>query len=394
MKVLAINGGSSSKKYKLFDKDTELVLADIEFRNHAEGEYVMVINGKKHSILKKDYDYSFDTFVETLQNLNIIEKAEEIDAVVHRVIHGGEKYTEITKINDDVLKDIEGFAEFTPLHSPVVLEIIREIKTAYSNINQYAVFDSSFHLTNEKEQYLYGLPYGYYQNLKVRRYGFHGISYQYVYNKLQNQIVNLDDKKIIICHLGSGSSVCAIKNGKSFDHSFGFTPDENLIMATRSGEVDYDAVNYIKKKLGMTDEDIKKLLNQESGLLGISGYTKDMKQLIEDYESNDRAKLAIDMYVNKVIEWVSKFFVSMQGCDALVFTGGIGWRAPVLRKMILEKFEILGIKYSKQKNDSFTGDLEMLDISDEQSSSKVLIMHTDEELQMLKFLEGLGDLNR
>lgn len=388
MKVLAINGGSSSKKYKLFDKDTELVLADVEFRNHAEGEYVMVINGKKHSILKKDYDYSFDTFVETLQNLNIIEKAEEIDAVVHRVIHGGEKYVEITKINDDVLKDIEGFAEFTPLHSPVVLEIIREIKTAYSNINQYAVFDSSFHLTNEKEQYLYGLPYGYYQNLKVRRYGFHGISYQYVYNKLQNQIVNLDDKKIIICHLGSGSSVCAIKNGKSFDHSFGFTPDENLIMATRSGEVDYDAVNYIKKKLGMTDEDITKLLNQESGLLGISGYTKDMKQLIEDYESNDRAKLAIDMYVNKVIEWVSKFFVSMQGCDALVFTGGIGWRAPVLRKMILEKFEILGIKYSKQKNDSFTGDLEMLDISDEQSSSKVLIMHTDEELQMLKFLEG------
>jgi len=381
---IAINAGSSSRKIKVFDESLVEVIK-INMTNHQENEFLVRINDEEQSIAEHEYKNISEFLFRILGDKNI--NASDIDFISHRVVHGGEEFKKPTKIDKLTLERIRNYNTFAPLHNPFALEIIENIFEKYPDITQYAVFDTSFHLTNPRENYLYGLPYGYYENIGVRRFGFHGISYQSVLKSLSDY-VDLHPTKInaIVCHLGSGSSVCLIEKGKSIDHSFGFSPDENLVMATRSGEVDYDAVKFVKDKLMLTDKDIERLLNYESGLLGISGYTKDMKTLLDDYESNERARLAVDMYVKKIVEFVSKLYVASDGTDYLIFTGGVGAGSDIIRKKVTESLGVVNIRLDDSKNDGKQNVSEILGISAKDSGVKVMVVPTDEEREMISSL--------
>ncbi|MDQ7020849.1 MAG: acetate/propionate family kinase [Candidatus Dojkabacteria bacterium] len=353
MKILVINAGSSSLKFKLFEHKDEKVLASGQFKNHAKDEYSIkykVLNKEERALKlnERDYKYAFDYIGNLLNEEGIITSEQQVTAIIHRIVHGGEEFIKPAELNDTNIKKIEVFNEFAPLHNPIALEKVNNSKKVFHKSKQFGVFDTSFHLTMEKEDFLYGLPYGYYENLGVRRFGFHGSSHEFITNELKKKKKKF---KLVSCHLGSGSSVCAVKDGIAIDNSFGFSPEENLIMATRSGEIDFDAVIFLKEKLMMNDKEITDTLNNDSGLLGISGYTKDMKVLIDDYDKNPRAKLAVDMYVSKVVEFIAKFYVKLEGIDNLVFTGGIGQGSFVLRDLICKKLKIIGIEIDKKKND-------------------------------------------
>jgi acetate kinase len=384
--VLALNAGTSSLKFKVID--TKILSPYIQgtFKNQVEDVYELEIikDGKeeKRKLEQKDYEFSIDYLIQILET-EFDLALEKLQFVVHRVVHGGEEFIKPTLLDEEIIKKIEKFNSFAPLHNPFALERINYIHKKYPHLEQYAVFDTSFHSTNEKIDYLYGLPYGYYENLGVRRFGFHGTSHEYIAAEIE-RIEQKKEYKLISCHLGSGSSICAIQNGKSVDHSFGFTPNENLIMSTRSGEVDYDAIKFLKNKLGLNDEDVDKLLNKESGFLGISGYTKDMRTLIDDYASNPRAKLTIDMYVNSIIKFIAYFYFKLSDIDYLVFTGGIGVGGAFLRELITNKLELIGIKIDKDLNTSIHVTEAYEDISDPNSRIKTFIINTDEETEMVK----------
>ncbi len=380
---LVFNSGSSSIKVALF-KDKERTF-DLHFKNYSGESFSLIVNNQEEvEINESDYSDSFNKTIEILINHGALDSKDNLDFIAHRVVHGGEEYDQPVEITEETIQTIESFNDFAPLHNPLALEIIKKIAKTDPNLKQYAVFDTAFHTTIPKKNFLYGLPYGYYENIKVRKFGFHGISYEYIVN-------NVPDfpSKAIICHLGSGSSVCAVKDKQSFATSFGFSPEENLIMATRSGEIDYSAVMYLKNKLALTDKDITTLINKESGLLGLSGYTNNMVQLIEDYDSNDRAKLAIDMYVDKVVEFISSFYVKLGGCDLLVFTGGIGSGSDFVRKKIGEKIRIIGLGIDDTKNNGQINIEGSLDISI--NDNRVLAVKTNEELHIINQVSNTID---
>lgn len=382
--VLIINAGSSSLKFKLFDHKKNIISSGT-FKNHKENEYSFEIDQQstKQLIKQRDFEYPIEFLFDFLIQNKIIDSLETIDSIGHRIVHGGEEFTGPTELTKQNIEKIKKYNEFAPLHNPPALKIIEQLASDYQNIKQIGVFDTSFHLTNQKDEFLYGLPYGYYENLGIRRFGFHGISYEYIINHLQKVTPQLKDKKLIICHLGSGSSVCGVKDSKSITHSFGFTPNENLMMATRSGEVDYDAINYLKNKLDMSDKDVEILLNKESGLLGVSGYTKDMKTLVNDYHENQRAKLAVNIYINYIVKYIAQTYLKLQGCDALIFTGGIGCGSDKIRELVLKQLEILHIYTDFQKNDGMVDVNEDTDVTAPESRTKVLTIPTNEELQIL-----------
>lgn len=389
MKVLSINSGSSSIKFKLFYSKTEELLAEGQLKHHSENIYSFELikpETKAWDILPKDFEYPFDYILEILEKRELIKDFSEIGYIVHRIVHGGEYFSKPAELTKETLEIISNYSEYAPLHNPGAIKIVEQINQIFPQLKQYAVFDTTFHLENPKINFLYGLPLGYYENIKVRKFGFHGISYSYVVETLKQKEKKLD--RVVICHLGSGSSIAAVKNGVGFDHSFGFTPNENLLMSTRVGEIDYDAVKFLKRKLELSDSDLDTLLNKESGLLGISGYTQDMKKLIEDYETNPRAKLAIDIYFARVLDQIARFHLSLGGISTLVFTGGVGYAAPFIREKIVEKLEILGIKLNSQKNQSASfADLEQ--ISDANSKTDIFVLKTDEELQMFREIEKI-----
>lgn len=385
--ILVVNAGSSSLKCKLYSTKLDTI-GSVIIKNFAVDQYdcEIQIHKKVHTerITKEIFNQPFQYLIETFQKYAILKSTDDITSIVHRIVHGGENFIAPIEITDEVFNKLLEYNTFAPLHNPIALDKVLQSKKVL-HAKQYAVFDTAFHATVPKENYLYGLPYGYYENLRIRRYGFHGISYQYIVNEFAKQSFrNKFPNKIIACHLGSGSSVCAILEGKSINHSFGFTPNENLIMATRSGEVDYDAVAYLRKKLGLTDSDVSTLLNSESGLLGISGYTKDMKTLLVDYANHDRAKLAVDMYVNKIVNFISQFYIELNGCDALIFTGGIGAGSDVVRQMIVNKLAILNISINQKLNHGKIDVSEILNISSADSKTQVMVVPTDEELQMAR----------
>ncbi|MCA9386490.1 acetate/propionate family kinase [Candidatus Dojkabacteria bacterium] len=377
--IITINSGSSSIKIQIFEGESSI--ASFHFKNYSEGNYKLEAELNNQSVDQEITENDYSNSVQFFFNL-IAEQMQitpdKIEKIIHRIVHGGERFDKPTQLTTETISEIETFNDYAPLHNPKALEIVKKIALLYPNIKQFGVFDTSFHLTMPKENFLYGLPYGYYENIKVRKFGFHGISYQFIKNRLAEN----NYSRVIVCHLGSGSSICAIKDGASIATSFGFSPEENLIMATRSGEIDYSAVMFIKKKLGLNDDDISRLLNNESGLLGISGYTNNMKQLLQDYATNERAKLAIDMYINKIVEFIANFFVMLGGVDAIVFTGGVGSGSDIIRKMILAKLVPLGIRYDESKNAGQIDVPDFLDISLE--GTKVLVIKTNEELQMIR----------
>jgi acetate kinase len=425
MNILALNSGSSSLKFRLYKMPSEELLVEGQYKNYAKNSFLLEYRLNDHhvktnEISKSDWDNRSVLLLNLLKNLQV-----SFDLITHRVVHGGERYTKPTLATDDVLKALDQISELAPLHNPKEIEIVKEIKKSNPSIKQYLVFDTAFHSTMKEKTYLYGLPYKYYEKYKIRRYGFHGISHKYVTDEvssllnkniteglgesplLKNTFTSLSatpssfDKlritegednslRIISCHLGSGSSITAIKDGKSIDTSMGFSPTENLIMATRVGEIDYDAVQYLQSMLHVDANEIDRILNQESGLLGISGYTNDMKQLLKDYNTNRFARLAIDMYVYMIQKFIGSYFVVLGGVDALVFTAGIGAGSDVIREKICGGLTPLGITIEKGKNDNQIDVMTNLEITDNNSKSKVWIIPTNEELQMAREVSSLA----
>ena len=392
MKILVLNCGSSSIKYQLFQIEEKKVLAKgvVEkigmkgsFLKHekASGQKVQF----EGEILdhKAGIEYVLGVLVSVKHGC--LKTLEEIEAVGHRVVHGGERFKGSVLITDEVVAEMEKFIELAPLHNPPNLKGIYAIKALIPSIPQVGVFDTAFHQTMPPHAFMYAIPYALYKKYGIRRYGFHGTSHRYV-SERAIEILGLDveSSKIITCHLGNGASVCAIKNGQSVDTSMGFTPVEGLIMGTRSGDIDMGAVTYImdKEKIGTKSASV--LFNKHSGLLGISGLSSDSRDIREAaYEKGDeRAMLAIDMFNYRIKKYIGSYAAAMGGIDALVFTGGIGENSDITRSGICEELGFMGVEIDENLNNGLRGKEQLISKSD--AKVKVLVVPTNEELMIAR----------
>jgi len=389
MKILVLNCGSSSVKYQL-----------INMANNAELRAIGVLDriGLKDSVLKHqpkgkdkytliqdvhDHETAINLILKILLDPEhgVLENIDEIYAVGHRVAHGGEKFSHSALIDDEVIRNIEEVVELAPLHNPANLKGILSMQKLLPNVPMVAVFDTAFHQTIPQHAYMYGLPYEMYEQDKIRRYGFHGTSHKYVFERACDALfLRQDNVKAITCHLGNGASIAAIKNGKSVDTSMGLTPVEGLLMGTRTGDLDLGALLYIMKKKGLNTEDAINLINKKSGVLGISGISNDMRDIENAAwnEGNKRAQLALDMYIYRIKKYIGAYAAAMAGLDLLIFTGGVGENGPETREAVCKGFEFLGLFFDVERNNGIRGKLEL--ISKHDSKVKVMVVPTNEEL--------------
>ena len=390
MKVLVINCGSSSLKYQVLDMTTEALLCKgLVERIGMDGA---VITHEKIGMDKvvnetpmEDHKAAIALVLEAIQDSEhgVVESMDEIGAVGHRVVHAGEKYASSVLITDDVIKALEECIDLAPLHNPPNLLGIAACQELMPGTPMVGVFDTAFHQTMPPESYIYALPYEYYEKYGVIRYGFHGTSHKYVAQRTAEMLnVNLDDLKIITCHLGNGASVSAIKRGKCIATSMGFTPLEGLIMGTRSGDIDPAIVEFIADKEGITVQEVNTILNKKSGILGISGISSDMRDVLEaDEEGNERAMLALKAFAHRVRFYIGAYIAEMNGVDAIVFTAGVGENSIPMRDIICNDLGNLGIKLDVVKN-KVRG--KELIISRDDSPVKVLLIPTNEELMIAR----------
>ena len=391
MKVLVINCGSSSLKYQLIDMATEESLAQgLVERIGIEGSVLtQKVEGREKYIVKevmKDHKDAIKLVLAALVDAEngVISSMDEINAVGHRVVHGGEKYNKSVVINEEVKNYIEECFKLAPLHNPANMIGIKACEELMPNTPMVAVFDTAFHGTMPEEAYLYALPYELYEKHGVRKYGFHGTSHKYVSQKVA-EVMGRDakDLKVITCHLGNGASVCAVKNGESVETSMGFTPLEGLAMGTRSGNIDPAIVTFLMKEEGLTSDQVTDLLNKKSGVLGISGISSDFRD-IEDaaYKENvHRAQLALNIFHYKVRTTIGAYAAAMGGVDAIVFTAGVGENGPETREEILKGLEFLGVKCDTEAN-KVRG--KVREISTPDSTVKAFIIPTNEELMIAR----------
>ena len=386
LKVLVINCGSSSVKFQLINMVDENVLASGIVERIELPQSLIKFEFGNNSFTKEfdtlDHSSAISEILDAVTHgkLGIIDDKSEISAVGHRVVHGAEHFTESVLITDDTIKQIEACIELAPLHNPHNLKGILVCKKLLTGIPQIAVFDTAFHQTMEDHVYTYALAYRFYEKYRFRRYGFHGTSHFYVANKAA-EIVGKDIQglKIITCHLGNGASIAAVKYGKSIDTSMGFTPLEGLVMGTRCGDVDPAMVLFIMEKEGLSPHECDMLMNHECGLIGISGISSDMRDLIKAYkEGNDRARLALQMYTYRIRKYIGMYSASMNGVDVIVFTGGIGENAGLIRSMCCTDMEYLGIDFDEDKNKKTIG-IEG-ELTARNSKVRVLCVPTNEEL--------------
>lgn len=386
MKTLVINAGSSSLKYQLINMENEAVLAKggVERIGLANAFLVHKYDQKEIKIEDeiKDHGKAIELVLNALTSNQhgVLKSLNELEAFGHRVVHGGEKYTKSIIITPEVLKGIEENAALAPLHVPAnVMGIKACIKTA-PNIPNVAVFDTAFHSEMPAHAYMYGLPQKAYKEYKIRKYGFHGTSHYFVANRVAEHLNKpLNDLKVITCHLGNGSSVTAIKDGHSIDTSMGFTPLEGLMMGTRSGDIDPAILEYLMEKTGWDIKRATSYLNKESGLLGVSGVSSDMRDLLEAEKTNENARLALNMLAYKVKKYIGAYTAAMGGVDAIVFTAGIGEKTEMIRENALKGLEFLGLELDHDKNNNPPKG-EEFEISKEGSQVKVFIIPTNEEL--------------
>ena len=388
MNILVINAGSSSLKYQLIDMDTENVMAkglcerigiDGSRLNHTPGDADKVVIEKP----MKDHADAINMVIEALVSPEhgVISDMGEISAVGHRVVHGGELFSSSVVITDEVKKAVESCNELAPLHNPANLIGIAACEKAMPGVPQVGVFDTAFHQTMPKEAFMYAIPYKYYENYKVRRYGFHGTSHKYVTQRAAAMHGKKpEDLKIITCHLGNGSSITAVKNGKSVDTTMGFTPLAGVPMGTRSGDIDPAILQFIMNKENIDADKMNSILNKESGVLGISELSSDFRDLsAATAEGNKKAELAEEMFIYNVKKYIGAYAVAMGGVDAIVFTAGIGENNGAYRKAMTEGLDFMGIKIDDEKN-SIRGC--EVDVSAADSKVKVLVIPTNEELMI------------
>ncbi|MBE7055783.1 MAG: acetate kinase [Ruminococcaceae bacterium] len=388
MKILVINAGSSSLKYQLIDMDTKAVLAkglceritlEGSKLNHtpAGGEKVVIESPMpSHAEAIK---LVIDALVD--KNHGVIESMSEIGAVGHRVVHGGESFSESVVITDEVKKAIEGCIELAPLHNPANLIGIEACEKVMPGVPQVGVFDTAFHQTMPEEAYLYGIPYEYYEKYKIRRYGFHGTSHNYVSGKAAELLgKDIKDVNIITCHLGNGSSVAAVKGGKVIDTTMGLTPLAGILMGTRSGDIDPAIVTFLMEKENLGINEINAVLNKKSGVLGVSGVSSDFRDLSQAAEEgNKRADAALKMFSYGIKKYIGSYAAAMGGVDAIVFTAGVGENDCATRADIVDGLEFLGVKIDADKN-SLRG--QAIDVSAEGATVRTLVIPTDEEMMI------------
>ncbi|WP_221388582.1 acetate kinase [Clostridium perfringens] len=390
MKILIINCGSSSLKYKLIDMDNEKDIIEgiverigldqsrLVQKNELREKYIVEKEIKDH---KEAIDIVLNTLVDS--KVGVIESIDEITAVGHRVVHGGERYSSSIIINEEVIKYLEECSKLAPLHNPANIIGIRACQSLMPNKEMVAVFDTAFHGTLPEKAYIYAIDYALYKDHKIRKYGFHGTSHKYVSHKVAETMgKDIKDLKIITCHLGNGASISAIKGGECIDTTMGFTPLAGIPMGTRSGNIDPSIIPFLVQECGYTIEEVSESLNKKSGVLGISGVSSDFRD-IEDAASNGdkRAQLALDIFHYRIRAEIGSFIVNMGGVDVIVFTAGVGENSPETREECLKDLEFLGLTLDKEKN-KVRGKLE--EISQADSKIKAYVVPTNEELMIAK----------
>ena len=394
MKILVLNCGSSSLKYQLINMETEEVLASGKYERIGEAEAFITHKamGKKVEIKKPAYDHKeaieFTLAQLTNPEYKVIEDLNEIEAIGHRVVHGGEIFKESAVITDKVIEQIKECGEFAPLHNPAAALGMEACKKVMPGKPMVAVFDTTFHQTMKKEKYIYPIPYEYYEKYGIRKYGAHGTSHMYVSQRLAEIVKrDINELKIVTCHLGQGSSICAVEGGKSIDTSMGLTPLGGIPMVTRSGDLDPSVVTYIMKKENLSADEIENILNKKSGVQAISGLAPDFREIeAASYGDNERASIAIEKFKYEIASYIAKYAVAMNGIDYIIFTGGVGENQINIRRGICEKLEFMGVKLDVEAN-NMRG--EEKEISTPDSKIKVYVVPTNEELMIAKETQRL-----
>ncbi len=396
MKILVINAGSSSLKYQLINMVDESVILKgvcerITFKGGALSQ--KTFDGKE-LVVSQDMPSHKEAMELVLKAMLDEEKGalkniSEISAVGHRVLHSGEDFHNSVVIDDDVIRICEKNAELGPLHMPGNIACIKSCREVMPGVPMVAVFDTTFHSTMPQKAYMYGIPYDVYEKYKIRKYGFHGTSHKFV---SEETIKLLGDKnsKMVICHLGNGSSISAVKNGECQDTSMGFTPLEGLVMGTRSGDIDPAAVEYLRSKLGLTSEEVVDYLNKKCGCLGVSGLSSDLRDLTAAANEGDKkCRLALEMLAYRVKKYVGSYIAVLGGTDAIVFTGGIGEHAPLIRGLVMEGMEYCGAKFDEKKNQEYSSGIGYLNTED--SKVKIIVLPTNEELSIARETKTLTE---
>lgn len=386
-KIIAINAGSSSLKFQLFDMPSEDVITKglIERIGLNDAVFNITVNGEKQTETTDipNHTVAVELLLGKLTGLGIIESLNEIEGVGHRVVHGGEKFADSVLINDSVLQKIEQLCEIAPLHNPANLTGITAFKEVLPNVPAIAVFDTAFHQTMPESSYLYSLPYDYYEKYGVRKYGFHGTSHKYVSERAAEMLGRpLDQLRLISCHLGNGASIAAIQGGKSIDTSMGFTPLAGVTMGTRSGDIDPALIPYLMEKTNATAEEVVDVLNKKSGMLGITGFSSDLRDIeLQAAEGNERAEIALSIFASHIHKYIGSYAARMSGVDAIIFTAGIGENSDVIRARVLNGLEFMGVYWDPALN-ALRGDERY--ISYPHSPVKVMVIPTDEEVMIAR----------
>ncbi|MEH6889189.1 acetate kinase [Bacillus sp. JJ864] len=394
-KIIAINAGSSSLKFQLFEMPSETVLTKglVERIGLEDSVFTITVNGEKQTEVTNiaDHGVAVNMLLNKLTATGIIKSLDEISGIGHRVVHGGEKFPDSALITDEVLAEIDALSELAPLHNPAHVVGIKAFQEVLPNVPSVAVFDTAFHQTMPEESFLYSLPYEYYEKYGIRKYGFHGTSHKYVTERAAELLGRpLESLRLLSCHLGNGASIAAVEGGKSLDTSMGFTPLAGVTMGTRSGNLDPALIPYIMKKTGQTVDEVLNVLNKKSGMLGLSGFSSDLRDIEQaEEEGNHRAEVALEIFIGRIHKYIGSYAARMKGVDAIIFTAGIGENSSVIRERVLEGLEFMGVYFDPKRN-NFRG--EEAFISFPHSPVKVIVIPTDEEVMIARDVVRLGNI--
>lgn len=386
-KILAINAGSSSLKFQLFDMPSEEVLTKglVERIGLENSIFNMTVNGKKKKEVMDiaDHSVAVQLLLQKLTEYGIIKSLDEIEGIGHRVVHGGELFNDSALITEDTLQKIEALSDLAPLHNPANVIGIKAFQDVLPNVPAVAVFDTAFHQTMPEESYLYSLPYEYYEKYGIRKYGFHGTSHKYVTERAAELLGRpIEQLRLISCHLGNGASIAAVEGGKSIDTSMGFTPLEGVAMGTRSGSIDPALIPYIMHKTGQDADEVINVLNKKSGLLGLSGLSSDLRDIEEAAENgHPRAKLALQVFADRIHKYIGSYAARMCGVDAIIFTAGIGENSDVVRERVLRGLEFMGVYWDPALN-KVRGKEAFINYP--HSPVKVIVIPTNEEVMIAR----------
>ncbi|MDQ0245904.1 acetate kinase [Bacillus fengqiuensis] len=394
-KIMAINAGSSSLKFQLFEMPSENVLTKglVERIGLNDAVFTITVNGEKQTEVTEipDHSVAVKILVDKLLSTGIIKSYDEITGVGHRVVHGGERFNDSVLLTEETIQEIEALSDLAPLHNPANVVGIKSFQEILPNVPAVAVFDTAFHQTMPEQSYLYSLPYEYYEKYGIRKYGFHGTSHKYVSERAAELLGRpIEQLRLISCHLGNGASIAAIEGGKSIDTSMGFTPLAGVAMGTRSGNIDPALIPYIMEKTGKTAEEVISVLNKESGMLGISGFSSDLRDIEQSSEEgNERAELALQVFASRIHKYIGSYAARMSGVDAIIFTAGIGENSTEIRSRVLRGLEFMGVYWDPALN-NVRGEEAFL--SYPHSPVKVFVIPTNEEVMIARDVLRLANI--